>query len=133
MSLRRPASPPLVGSTSLLPPHYSCPHISHSILLIMTSSQNPLPPIRRVVTSHDSSGVAKVWIDEEVERKEVRSFEGSGLTFGLAWVTNESPAEVQKVSSGQRWCQGAPSWSLMKPRAGSGRHHSPCGRIDQCS
>ena len=61
------------------------------------SSECPLPPVRRVVTSHDDKGVARVWIDDIVERKRVPGTKDA-VTFELAWVTNEHPAEVQKVS-----------------------------------
>jgi len=58
---------------------------------------NPLPIIRRVVTSHDESGAAKVWIDEEVENKAPPGFEEDGVSFGLAWTTDSSPADCQTV------------------------------------
>jgi hypothetical protein len=57
---------------------------------------NPLPVIRRVVTSHDEQGNAKVWIDEEVENKSPPGFT-DGVSFGLAWVTDSSPADCQTV------------------------------------
>lgn len=58
---------------------------------------NPLPVIRRVVTSHDEQGNAKVWMDEEVENKSPPGFT-DGVSFGLAWVTDSSPADCQTVS-----------------------------------
>lgn len=55
-----------------------------------------LPPIRRVVTSHSPDGEARVWIQDEVERIPVKGTE-DGVTFSLAWVTDEHPAEIQNV------------------------------------
>jgi len=57
---------------------------------------NPLPVIRRVVTSHDEEGNAKVWMDEEVENKSPPGFT-DGVSFGMAWVTDSSPADCQTV------------------------------------
>ncbi|KPV74776.1 uncharacterized protein RHOBADRAFT_44295 [Rhodotorula graminis WP1] len=61
---------------------------------------NPLPLIRRVVTTHDDSGAAKVWIDEEVENKAPPGF-SDGVSFGLAWTTNTSPADCQTPVDGK--------------------------------
>lgn len=57
---------------------------------------NPLPAIRRVVTTLDPSGTAKVWLDEEVENKAPPGF-SDGVSFGLAWVTDSTPADCQTV------------------------------------
>jgi hypothetical protein len=59
--------------------------------------QNPLPSIRRVVTTHDDEGMAKVWIDGEVPNISPPGFT-DGVSFGLAWVTDSSPADCQTVS-----------------------------------
>ena len=59
--------------------------------------QNPLPSIRRVVTTHDDEGTAKVWIDGEVPNISPPGFT-DGVSFGLAWVTDSSPADCQTVS-----------------------------------
>ncbi|GAA5854276.1 hypothetical protein JCM9279_005105 [Rhodotorula babjevae] len=61
---------------------------------------NPLPIIRRVVTTHDESGDAKVWIDEEVENKAPPGF-SDGVSFGLAWTTDSSPADCQTSVDGK--------------------------------
>ncbi|KAM0753463.1 cupin domain protein [Meredithblackwellia eburnea MCA 4105] len=63
-----------------------------------TNIPNDLPPIRRIVTSHDSEGEAKIWINEEVERKLV--LKNDDVTFGLAWVTNQSPADISEEVDG---------------------------------
>lgn len=57
---------------------------------------NPLPTIRRVVTTHDEQGQAKVWVDGEVPNISPRGFT-DGVSFGLAWTTNTSPADCQTV------------------------------------
>ncbi|ORY90084.1 cupin domain protein [Leucosporidium creatinivorum] len=60
---------------------------------------SPLPAIRRVVTSHSSEGEARVWIDDEVKRVPVPGT-SDGVTFSLAWVTDEHPAEIQTEVDG---------------------------------
>ncbi|KAM0753461.1 hypothetical protein T439DRAFT_284860 [Meredithblackwellia eburnea MCA 4105] len=68
-----------------------------------TTIPNDLPPIRRIVTSHDSNGEAKVWINEEVERKKLDRklvVKNDDVTFGLAWVTNQSPADISEEVDG---------------------------------
>lgn len=62
-----------------------------------STPQNPLKAIRRVVTTHDEQGQAKVWMDEEVDNKSPPGF-SDGVSFGLAWVTDSSPADCQTVS-----------------------------------
>ncbi|BGP57096.1 hypothetical protein JCM8202_000538 [Rhodotorula sphaerocarpa] len=59
-----------------------------------SAPKNPLPAIRRVVTSHDEQGQAVVWKDEEVPNKSPPGFT-DGVSFGLAWVTDSSPADCQ--------------------------------------
>ncbi|GAA5984496.1 hypothetical protein JCM10908_003374 [Rhodotorula pacifica] len=66
----------------------------------MTAPHNPLPPIRRVVTTHDEEGIAKVWIDGEVPNLQPPGFD-SGVSFGLAWVTDSSPADCQTTVDGR--------------------------------
>lgn len=57
---------------------------------------NPLPPCRRVVTTHDDEGNAKVWLDEEVKRVSPPGF-SDGVSFAVPWVTDASPADCQTV------------------------------------
>ncbi|GAA5984611.1 hypothetical protein JCM10908_003423 [Rhodotorula pacifica] len=66
----------------------------------MSSPQNPLPSIRRVVTTHDDEGTAKVWIDGEVPNLSPPGFT-DGVSFGLAWVTDSSPADCQTTVDGR--------------------------------
>ncbi|GAA6018954.1 hypothetical protein JCM10207_009212 [Rhodosporidiobolus poonsookiae] len=61
---------------------------------------NPLPAIRRVVTTHNDAGEAKVWLDEEVENKRVAHIP-DGVSFGLAWTTNTQPADCQTNVDGK--------------------------------
>lgn len=67
-----------------------------------SAPQNPLPSIRRVVTTHDDEGMAKVWIDGEVPNISPPGFT-DGVSFGLAWVTDSSPADCQTVSRVPAW------------------------------
>ncbi len=50
-----------------------------------------LPPIRRVVTGHDATGVAKVLIDEPITN--VRSSR-PGSASRLMWSTDATPADI---------------------------------------
>lgn len=54
-------------------------------------SEAGLPPVRRVVTGHDASGVAKVLIDETATNIR-RSPRGNSST--LIWCTDETPADI---------------------------------------
>ncbi|GAA6008878.1 cupin domain-containing protein [Rhodotorula paludigena] len=61
---------------------------------------NPLPPCRRVVTTHDDEGNAKVWLDEEVKRVSPPGF-SDGVSFAVPWVTDTSPADCQTPIDGR--------------------------------
>ena len=63
-----------------------------------SSLDNPLPAIRRVVTTHDSNGEAKVWINELVRKTGTPGNE-PGVSFGLPWTTDSAPADCQTVSA----------------------------------
>ncbi len=54
----------------------------------------PLPPIRRIVTSHDSEGKAMVMMDGPAPRRELG---GRGNISTLIWGSDETPAEIWSV------------------------------------
>lgn len=61
------------------------------------SIDNPLPAIRRVVTSHDERGEATIMINEII--KKIPSPGGEpGVSFGVPWTTDSAPADCQTVS-----------------------------------
>ncbi|KAK4050389.1 hypothetical protein OIV83_003458 [Microbotryomycetes sp. JL201] len=62
--------------------------------------KNDLPPIHRIVTSHDDKGQAKVWIEDEVPNISPPGFT-DGVSFGLAWTTNSVPADCQTEVDGR--------------------------------
>jgi len=62
--------------------------------------RSPLPPSRRLVTTHDKDGKSVVWISDKVERKVPGAYT-DGVTFGVAWTTAEHPAEVQSEVDGK--------------------------------
>ena len=51
----------------------------------------PLPPIRRIVTTHDTSGTAVVMLDGPTPRREMR---GRGNASTLIWGSDEMPAKI---------------------------------------
>jgi quercetin dioxygenase-like cupin family protein len=53
-------------------------------------SQN-YPPIRRVITGHDATNVAKVLIDEPATNAKRP---GSGVASTLMWITDQNPADI---------------------------------------
>jgi quercetin dioxygenase-like cupin family protein len=55
------------------------------------SATPPLPPIRRVVTSHDADGKAMVMMDGPAPGRELR---GRGNVSTLIWGTDETPADI---------------------------------------
>ena len=54
-------------------------------------SDNPNPPIRRIVTGHDENGVAKVLLDGPATNVKVPS---PGTASTLIWCTDKAPADV---------------------------------------
>ena len=57
----------------------------------MSSEQPKYPPIRRVVTGHDSNNVAKVIMDGEATNHKGGA---SGAQSTLVWITEGAPAEM---------------------------------------
>jgi len=57
----------------------------------MTAEQPTYPPIRRVVTGHDNSNVAKVIMDGEAANHKGGA---SGARSTLVWITEGAPAEM---------------------------------------
>jgi quercetin dioxygenase-like cupin family protein len=57
----------------------------------MTAEQQTYPPIRRVVTGHDNSNVAKVIMDGEATNHKGGA---SGAQSTLIWITEGAPAEM---------------------------------------
>ncbi len=53
--------------------------------------ETPLPPIRRIVTTHDAAGTAMVMMDGPAPRREHRA---RGNISTLIWGSDETPAEV---------------------------------------
>ncbi len=51
----------------------------------------PLPPIRRIVTTHEAAGRAMIMLDGPAPRRE---FRGRGNVMTLLWGTDEAPAEI---------------------------------------
>ncbi|GAA5875145.1 hypothetical protein JCM8547_005536 [Rhodosporidiobolus lusitaniae] len=65
-----------------------------------TAQENPLPPVRRVVTTHDSHGQAKVWIDELVAKTFPPGI-NDGVSFAVPWVSDSAPADCQSEKDGK--------------------------------
>ena len=57
----------------------------------MADSQPTYPPIRRVVTGHDATNVAKVLIDRPATN--VKNPD-SGVRSTLMWITDQNPADI---------------------------------------
>lgn len=57
----------------------------------MAEDQTKSPPIRRVVTGHDSNHVAKVLMDEPATNAKRP---GSGVVSTLVWCTDGAPAQM---------------------------------------
>lgn len=57
----------------------------------MTDSKPDYPPIRRIITGHDSNDVAKVLIDSAAGNAK---FPASGTVSTLIWSTDSSPAKI---------------------------------------
>ena len=57
----------------------------------MSAEQPKFPPIRRVVTGHDSNNVAKVIMDGEASNHKGGA---SGAQSTLIWITEGAPAEM---------------------------------------
>jgi quercetin dioxygenase-like cupin family protein len=55
------------------------------------TSENDLPPLRRVVTGHDAEGVAKVLLDGKPDNCK---FSPTGNVSTLIWSTDECPADI---------------------------------------
>ncbi|GAA6037991.1 hypothetical protein JCM8097_009529 [Rhodosporidiobolus ruineniae] len=66
----------------------------------MSAPHNPLPPVRRVVTSHDEQGNATVWIDDQVP-KTVPPGINDGVCFWVPWVSDSAPADCQSPVDGK--------------------------------
>lgn len=55
------------------------------------TSDNTLPPLRRVVTGHDADGVAKVLLDSTPTNRKIAP---TGNVSTLIWSTDECPADI---------------------------------------
>jgi quercetin dioxygenase-like cupin family protein len=75
------------------PPRYGtqAPIVNDKEVHAMTAEQQTYPPIRRVVTGHDNSNVAKVIMDGEATNHKGGA---SGAQSTLIWITEGAPAEM---------------------------------------
>ena len=64
------------------------------------SVTSDFPPIRRVVTGHDASRVAKVLVDAPATNAK---YPGSGLVSTLIWSTDSAPARIPVGEDIEDW------------------------------